>query len=119
MERTFKKTDYGYPMILAIDFDGTVVEHAFPGIGKPMPGAIETLKELYEHYKLILWTCRTDESLEMAIEWLEEQGLKFDAYNANIDRLNFADPKILANIYIDDRNFGGFPGWDKIKEELL
>jgi hydroxymethylpyrimidine pyrophosphatase-like HAD family hydrolase len=35
-------------MTIAIDFDGTIVTHAYPAIGKPIPFAIETLKKLQQ-----------------------------------------------------------------------
>ena len=33
-------------MKIAVDFDGTIVEHAYPKIGKEMSFAFATLKEL-------------------------------------------------------------------------
>ena len=46
-------------MIIAVDFDGTIVEHRYPSIGPEIPFAIETLKLLREErHKLILWTVR-------------------------------------------------------------
>lgn len=48
---------------LAIDFDGTIVEDAYPGIGKAKTFAFETLKKLQsEGYRLILWTYRHGKS---------------------------------------------------------
>ena len=45
-------------MIIAVDFDGTIVEHKYPAIGKEIPFAFETLRKLQtEHHKLILWSC--------------------------------------------------------------
>ncbi|HAW51174.1 MAG TPA: hydrolase, partial [Flavobacteriales bacterium] len=42
---------------IAVDFDGTIVEHAYPEIGKEMLFAFETLKALRDKgHKLILWT---------------------------------------------------------------
>ena len=34
-------------MVIGLDFDGTVVSHAFPGIGKDI-GAVPILKKLVE-----------------------------------------------------------------------
>ena len=46
-------------MIIAVDFDGTIVEHKYPAIGKEIPFAIETLKKLQqERHFLILWSVR-------------------------------------------------------------
>ena len=47
-------------LIIAIDFDGTIVEDAYPKIGKPRIFAFETLKRLQEDgHRLILWTYRS------------------------------------------------------------
>ena len=42
-------------MIINIDFDGTIVEHRYPDIGKNVPGAISVITQLWlEGHKLIL-----------------------------------------------------------------
>ena len=44
-------------MIIAVDFDGTIVEHEYPAIGKTKLFAFETLKALQEKgFRLIMWT---------------------------------------------------------------
>jgi hypothetical protein len=115
-----------------IDFDGTIVEFAFPGIGKPLPGAFETMKDLKAAgYKLILWTCREDEGykidrqfLTQAVEYCRENGVEFDGVNETLEEDEFRPKdckarKPHAQCVIDDRNLGGFPGWDVVREELL
>ena len=68
--------------IIAVDFDGTIVEHAFPQIGKPIPFAIETLLKLQkEGYRLVLWTVRTGKLLNDAVQYCRERGLEFYAIN--------------------------------------
>ena len=96
-------------MIIAIDFDGTIAEHKFPEIGKPIPCMKQIIKELKEDgHELILWTCRVGEKLEEAKQWLKENGLLecFDAFNENLPRLTecFGNDtrKIFANLYVDD-----------------
>lgn len=111
-------------MVIAVDFDGTIVEHNYPEIGKPKRFAFETLRELQKRgHLLILWTYRTGKLLEEAVEFCRKNGVEFFAVNANSPNENF-DPnkqsrKILADIYIDDKNFGGFPGWGVIWQELI
>ena len=52
-------------MIIAVDFDGTIVEHKYPAIGKEIPFAIETLKKLQqERHFLILWSVREGRLLD-------------------------------------------------------
>ena len=106
-------------MIIAVDFDGTIVEHKYPAIGKTKLFAFETLKQLQKQgHQLILWTYRTGKELENAVNFCKENELKFYAVNKNYPEEQFEEQtisrKIYADIYIDDRNIGGFPGWSKI-----
>ncbi len=110
-------------MTIAIDFDGTIVEHRYPNIGKERPFAIATLKKLQsEHHQLILWTVREGELLEEAVEFCRQRGLEFYAVNANHpDEVVCESPlhpcrKLSADMYIDDRNLGGIPDWGVIYE---
>lgn len=110
-------------MIIAIDFDGTIVEHKYPKIGKTLLFAFETLKELQKQgHQLILWTYRSGIELEEAVEFCKNNGVEFYAVNKNYPEENYKDKlisrKIYADIYIDDRNIGGFLGWSKIFEIL-
>ena len=71
-------------MVIAVDFDGTIVEHKYPEIGKERPFAIATLKKLQaERHLLILWTVREGQLLNDAIAFCRERGLEFYAVNAN------------------------------------
>lgn len=105
-----------FDLTLAIDFDGTLVEHNYPHIGKPIQVAFDTLKRLREELdcKLILWTCREGIFLEKAVQFCHENGLFFDAINTNVSTpIGFGHPKILADFYIDDRT----PGWFNYSDE--
>jgi hypothetical protein len=109
-------------IIIAVDFDGTIVEHDYPAIGKEMLFAFDTLKALQKKgHRLILWTFRTGKYLEEAVRYCHENGLDFYAVNKNFpeERIdeNFVR-KIQADIFIDDRNLGGFPGWSKVWQML-
>ena len=69
-------------MIIAVDFDGTIVEHKYPAIGKEIPFAFETLRKLQiEHHKLILWSVREGKLLDEAVTFCRERGLEFYAVN--------------------------------------
>ena len=102
-------------MIIAVDFDGTIVEHAYPRIGKPIPFAIDVLKKLQreERHLLILWSVREGDLLEDAVEYCKRSGLEFYAVNKNYPEENQGvEPrKINADLYIDDKNIGGIPDW--------
>ena len=106
-------------MTIAVDFDGTIVEHEYPKIGKPIPFAIDVLKKLqYEdHHMLILWTVREGTLLDEAVEHCKNKGLEFYAVNKNFPEETLEpgiSRKIVADIYIDDRNLGGIPDWGLI-----
>lgn len=99
-------------MRLAIDFDGTIVEHRFPKIGDPVPDALFWLKRFKElGATLILWTMRSDNEvgkfLTAAVEYCRQGGVEFDAINEGVDdRVWTTSPKAYANCYIDDAAFG-------------
>lgn len=106
-------------MTIAVDFDGTIVEHLYPKIGKEIPFAIETLKLLLkEHHRLILWTVREGKLLEDAVLWCRERGIEFYAVNKDYPEENAThrgtSRKIKADLFIDDRNLGGLPDWGTI-----
>ena len=108
-------------MTIAIDFDGTIVEHAYPEIGRPIPFAIETLLQLQEDgHRLILWTVRSGDLLQEAVNYCAERGLRFFAENENyrgeMEELSAGDypRKLKADLFIDDRNLGGLPDWGVI-----
>jgi hydroxymethylpyrimidine pyrophosphatase-like HAD family hydrolase len=109
-------------LTIAIDFDGTIVENRYPKIGKPLLFAIETLTKLQEEgHQLILWTYRTGPELQEAIEFCNNKGIYFFAVNRSYPEEKFDNTlsrKILADIFIDDRNFGGFLGWGEIYQSL-
>ncbi|WP_320997442.1 BT0820 family HAD-type phosphatase [Bacteroides nordii] len=103
-------------MRIAVDFDGTIVEHCYPRIGKEIPFAIETLKLLQrEGHWLILWSVREGKLLEEAVEWCRARGLEFYAVNKDYPEEEMTDKdysrKLKVDLFIDDRNLGGLPDW--------
>lgn len=97
-------------MIIAVDFDGTIVTDAYPKMGKPRTRTINYIKNMKEEgCKIILWTCRSDEQLDEALEFCKEVGIEFDAVNDNLAEIKELyennSRKIYADIYIDDRSF--------------
>lgn len=111
-------------MIIAIDFDGTICRGKFPIIDGQMPYAKEVINRLHDngHY-LTIWTCRTGDNLLKAINWLLEQGIKFNCVNDhNPDNIakygDLGGKKVYAHVYIDDKNLGGFPGWLEAEKEI-
>ena len=77
-------------LIIAIDFDGTIVEDAYPQIGSPKLFAFETLKELQKDgHRLILWTYRNGERLQEAVDFCTKKGIDFYAVNKNYPEEKF------------------------------
>lgn len=111
-------------MIIAVDFDGTIVEHKYPKIGKEIPFAIATLKKLQQDgHKLILWTVRENDLLDEAVEFCRQRGVEFFAVNSNypdenVDAGAIRSRKLKADMFIDDRNVGGLPDWGVIYEMI-
>jgi len=108
---------------IAVDFDGTIVEHEYPLIGKEKLFAFQTLRELEKMgARLILWTFRTGKELDEAVEFCRKNGIEFYAVNKNYPEEVFDENvsrKIDADIYIDDKNVGGFPGWSEVWQILV
>lgn len=111
-------------MLIAIDFDGTVVEHKYPAIGKERPFAVETLKKLQDDgHKLIMWSVRSGDRLQEAVDWCRERGLEFYAVNRdfpeeNIETNENFSRKLAVDMFIDDRNLGGLPDWGTIYQMI-
>ena len=110
-------------LVLAVDFDGTIVEDRYPEIGKPLPFAIDTLKRLHaDGHRIVLWTFRHGRPLRNAVEFLESQGVHLYAVNQSFpeesEQLDGYSRKIHADWFIDDRNIGGFPGWGVVYQQI-
>ena len=105
-------------LVIAIDFDGTIVEHRYPFIGRIRPFAFETMEALQiKGHRLILWSYRKGKKLEDAVKFCGAHGIEFYAINKNYPEEIWDENgsrKILAHIYIDDRNVGGVPPWGEI-----
>ena len=105
-------------MIIAVDFDGTIVEHRYPAMGREIPFATETLKALQKKgHRLILWTYRSGKELDEAIDFCSRRGVEFYAVNKDFPEEKWEpglSRKINADLYIDDRNLGGLPSWGEI-----
>jgi hypothetical protein len=121
-------------LLISCDYDGTIVNHDFPNIGQPKAHAFAVLKALQSKgYRLILNTCREDETdnsgqdrqfLTDAVEHCRQNGVEFVSINENLPDDDFRLPtakrrKVYASVYIDDRNLGGFPGWQVVCEQLI
>lgn len=95
--------------IIAVDFDGTLVEDRFPEIGEPIMRVWEQLIfEQERGSKIILWTCRNGKALEEAVKFCSEKmNFHFDAINENLDEIKVLyggdTRKVFADEYWDDK----------------
>jgi hydroxymethylpyrimidine pyrophosphatase-like HAD family hydrolase len=109
-------------LIIAVDFDGTIVEDGYPGIGQERLFAFETLKRLQaDGHRLILWTYRHGKKLDEAVTYCKDNGITFYAVNQSFPEEDFKNDvsrKIHADLFIDDRNIGGILGWGAIYQML-
>ena len=106
-------------MTIAVDFDGTIVEHIYPEIGREIPFATDTLKMLIKDgHRLILWSVREGALLDEAIEWCRQRGVEFYAANKDYpeetQNHDHYSRKLKVDLFIDDRNLGGLPNWGTI-----
>lgn len=101
-------TKYNY---YAFDFDGTIVEHKFPDIGKEIPEITNKMRELWKSLNniIIIWTCRSGDYLNQMKAFLIKQKIPFDFINEN-PLVDFGSPKIFAHEYYDDRNSTVYKG---------
>ena len=107
--------------IIAVDFDGTIVTHVYPALGRPVPRAFKVLTRLQSAgVKLILWTMRSGTQLDEAVRYCEENGITFWGINRNPVQGEWTDsPKAYAPIYIDDAALGCPLLWDEATQRHM
>ena len=98
--------DKGY--IIAVDFDGTCVEHDYPAVGMEVEGAVEVLRALVKQgHRIILYTMRSGSKLDAAIKWFNDRKIELWAVNRNPEQEEWTEsPKVYADMYIDDSALG-------------
>lgn len=118
-------------MQIAIDFDGTIVKHAYPKVGDPVPSALETIRELRRAgHQIIIFTMRSGSGLQEAREYMISNGIQCYGYNENKSQVHWtSSPKVYAHIYIDDAALGcplikkdgerPFVNWEEVRRQLI
>lgn len=93
-------------MIIAVDFDGTIVQHKYPAIGLLVPGAKETINALVDNGNdVFLWTMRDGLTMDEAKNFLKAKDIHIEYFNESPGQFCLS-PKQYANIYIDDAALG-------------
>ncbi len=95
-------------MYICVDFDGTIVEHEYPKVGRPVPFAIPYMAHWIDlGAKIILFTMRSGEGLAEAVAYLEANGIDLHGVNHNPDQASWTNsPKAYAHVYVDDAAVG-------------
>lgn len=95
-------------MVIAIDFDGTCVEHNYPAMGADVEGVVEVLRDINRKgHRLILHTMRSGAKLDAAVKWFRDRKIELWAINQNPEQREWTEsPKVYADIYIDDSSLG-------------
>lgn len=95
-------------MIIAVDFDGTCVEHEYPEVGMDVEGAVDVLKALRANgHRIILFTMRSGSKLDAALRWFKERKIDLWGINENPEQKEWtSSPKVFADLYIDDSAVG-------------
>ncbi len=103
-------------MVIAIDFDGTIVEHQFPKIGPLKPGAVKAIKAFKKAgHKIAIWTCRQGQTEQDVRLFLIQNDIPFDTINMPVPGSDLATRKIYADLYIDDKGLRYEENWDDIR----
>jgi len=94
-------------MYIVVDFDGTVVTHDYPRVGKDI-GAVPLLKKLVENkHQLILFTMRSGKELEDAVKWFADNEITLFGIQTNPTQHEWTDsPKAYGQLIIDDAALG-------------
>lgn len=95
-------------MIIAIDFDGTLVTHEYPKIGLEVDDSVRVVKALRARgHQIILYTMRDGDRLDEAVEYCKSVGIELWQINQNIEQYTWTNsPKVYAHVYIDDAALG-------------
>lgn len=112
--------------VIAIDFDGTIVENQYPEIGKIKKDCINFINKLSSELncEIIIWTCRENEKLKEAIDFLNKNNITYHYVNDNCNWAknefshNAKCRKIFADLYIDDRAIFSDINWSRIYQEI-
>jgi hypothetical protein len=116
---------------VAVDFDGTCVTYAFPGVGEDI-GAVPVLRELCSKgHKIILHTMRGEHFLPPAVQWFKDNDIPLYGINDNPSQHSWTDSgKVFAHVYIDDAALGApvkrsavspypYIDWDLVRQWLV
>jgi len=107
-------------LVIAVDFDGTIVTNKYPGIGYLKRNAKKVINELFDAgHEIIINSCRQGKEEQDMIDFLKQMGIKYSAVNENlcyrIEEYGNDCRKIGADVYIDDKAYPcNIMNWNEI-----
>lgn len=69
------------PKTWVFDLDGTLLKHngyKIDGVDTVLPGALEYLATIPNEDKIVIFTSRTDEYKQMTLDFLQDNGIRYD-----------------------------------------
>lgn len=108
-------------VIIALDFDGTLVYHRYPLVGETIPHSLDVLHWLQKNgATFVLNTMRSGGRLNEAVKYCEANGIDLYGVNENPTQKEWTNsPKVYANIYIDDAALGCPVKYDSIGRKYV
>lgn len=110
---------------LAIDWDGTCVEEAWPEHGDWLPGAVKALLTLHEHFEIVIFTLRVatvmqdgvtpNEQIEEHAQGIRDKLASIGLHDIEVWQRPYKPPCFR---FIDDRGIKFDNNWRKIVREL-
>ncbi len=103
------------PIIIALDFDGTLCDSDFPELGPSLDAEfwLQRAAEVDDRVEYVLWTLRTAERLAEAARWCGSQGIALASVNEHPLQNRFEERqgfemarKLFAHVFVDDRGLG-------------
>lgn len=104
-------------MIIAVEFENVIYD---PKANKEVQGAVTTLRRLHgKGHSIILWSSQSDRQLVWAVNWILKKGIPISGICTpalgELNRVDVSPRKIQADLYVESKVVGGFPGWDKVE----
>lgn len=104
--------------VIAVDFDGTIVEDYYPDIGPLVPGAKMALSMFRDFgCEIVIWSSRNNtmnerdgvnDMFEDMVEFLDRKDIPYDRVDDG------KSGKVIADVYIDNRALSFHGDWNEM-----
>lgn len=97
-----------------IDFDGTITKTAHGVFAAPMDGAIDSIRKLYEEFRIVIYSCRANMDI-CDVAAVAEMKNYLNKYDIPYHEIKYGKP--YYDFIIDDRSLNPLiGGWDKLTQ---